>query len=164
MKRIISETPTQAGPFPSTRFVPAHTQAPVSSEIQAGKTKAEAYMPADVLARTLTLATDRERQAGKYDVRLGKPAPQVYELRMERTSLFHLPEDVTKEIILRLDSKPLGTIAATCRTAYFQVDTLQPGRRLPGLLNDLQRLKVQNFKIVRASFKAFLEAIASRSE
>jgi hypothetical protein len=160
MKRINSETNTQAGPFPVTGFDPALLQVPLVFVTRAIPIRTQPYTPAEVEARTLALAAGRERQTGNFDVRLGKPKPEVYELAEQRPSFLQLPEDVFKQIIPRLEKRSVAAVAATCRIAYLHVDTLLPGRRLPGLLADLQQLRVRNFKIRPESFNAFLGAIA----
>lgn len=116
------------------------------------------YLAADVQQRARALASERECISG--EAKLAMRTPNVHVLDEERPHFFSLPDDVFAQIIPRLNQKAIVSMAASCRLGFFHADRLHPMRRLPGLLNDLKRLRVGNLSIDPDSFKAFLEAIS----
>ena len=125
---------------------------------QATGKKTTHYLPADVLERTLVLASERERASGTPTVKLrmsGVPA-----MNDEPVGFFNLPSEVLAQIARKLDRTAANALALTGPPGYRCKNSAQLMRHLPGLLSDLKRMDVGTMKILPASLSVFLQAIS----
>ena len=143
-----------ANNFPSSRMTaPTGQSTPLAGESTTGR-----YLAADVARRISDLASDRERANNRFDVKL--QAPQIYADDPQRPGLLHLPMDVVKVIFSHFNKGSVRKFGSTCREGYLYRQMKQPMYRLPGLLKDIGRLRVDRFSADPGAFKAYLEALA----
>lgn len=118
------------------------------------------YLRKDVEGRVFELASSREQETRKWTVKLRPPS--LYAMHDQPASLFDIPEDVLNLIIRKCDPKAGKFLGLSCRAGYRYVDTLDPLRRLPGLIDDLERLREKNRTANPDSVAAFLDALEAK--
>lgn len=108
--------------------------------------------------RLFERASAREQANREWTVRLAQPV--VYSVQDQPTGLFDMPEAVLNLINEQCNGKLTKFLRPTCRADYRYDDTLNPLRRLPGLIGDLKSVMTgQNLTRGPAFVAAFLDAL-----